>query len=88
MAKSLYRALRVGKGDIVKNPDPEPNYIPIFQVTVEKSIQHSRYLRYKAWDFNKDGLFDMLEELDPEGKTVSRNYDFNFDGVEDFSESA
>ncbi|SMF79418.1 hypothetical protein [Pseudobacteriovorax antillogorgiicola] len=68
------------KGETTAFKHPLPNYIPFFQVTMLEDKVLDRYLRYRGWDFNKDGFIDMLEELGPSGKTQSRKFDFNFDG--------
>jgi hypothetical protein len=39
--------------------------------------------RFRGWDMDHDGRFDMLEVLDDEGMPVSWAYDFNGDSVID-----
>lgn len=36
-----------------------------------------------AWDFDHDGLYEMLESLDEQSKVEARFYDFNSDGLID-----
>lgn len=63
---------------------PFPAYIPIYlDITDGEKIIDSR-LRFKAWDFNHDQRFDMIEVLDRDGKTTAQLFDFNFDGVVDW----
>ncbi|NRA64720.1 MAG: hypothetical protein HRU19_09570 [Pseudobacteriovorax sp.] len=38
------------------------------------------YLKYRGWDFNRDGIADMLEEFSPEGVVVTRSFDFDHNG--------
>ena len=71
------------KGEIVSNKHPLPDLIPFIQKVFEKDKQVGEYLRFRGWDFNKDGVIDMLEELNSEGSVVKRDYDFNSDGKSD-----
>lgn len=67
---------QLSKGATVANPELLPNYIPFYLKEVGESGVIRAYLKYRGWDFDKDGVIDMLEELSPEGDTLSRTFDF------------
>ncbi len=70
-------------GAVEKKADPLPDYIPIFVNSYAGETLLERHLGYKGWDFNKDGVIDMLEVLDAKGQVLRRAYDWNRDGQVD-----
>lgn len=76
----------VSIGDTKVNPDPIPNYMPFWLLQYRGEILVKRYLQFRGWDYNKDGLIDQLVELNDVGETIGAYYDFNFDGKIDESE--
>ena len=56
---------------------PLAQYIPLYVELRDDSQILGRYLKYMAWDFDRDGSADMLEELDPNFNIISRTYDFS-----------
>lgn len=76
----------VSIGDKKTNADPIPNYVPFWLLQYRGEILVKRYLQFKGWDYNKDGLIDQLVELNDHGETIGAYYDFDFDGKIDDSE--
>jgi hypothetical protein len=76
----------VSIGDTKVNADPIPNYVPFWLLQYRGEILVKRYLQFKGWDYNKDGLIDQLIELNDHGETIGAYYDFDFDGNIDDSE--
>lgn len=70
-------------GELQENTDPLPNYIPYYLDSFVDSKLSESQLRYRAWDFNKDGRIDMLETLDKSGNVEMKVYDLDFDGTID-----
>lgn len=81
--KPLPTHFTLESGAVEKKADPLPDYIPIFVNSFAGEQLLSRHLGYKGWDFNKDGVIDMLEVLDANGQVVRRAYDWNRDGTVD-----
>jgi hypothetical protein len=50
---------------------------------IEKTVKG-----FRAWDFNHDGKFDMLETLSEEGQITGRAFDFDGDGRIDIKQAA
>jgi hypothetical protein len=79
--KPLYYTLRAGTA--VTNTSPLPSYTPIFvDWHFDRGPVETR-LGFKAWDFNSDGRFDMVESLSDSGVSEA-SFDFDFDGRIDF----
>lgn len=71
------------KGQIRRTEYPLPDLIPFTQKNFGKAKTAQEYLRFRGWDFNRDGLPDMVEELNEAGDVIVRAYDFNNDGKPD-----
>jgi hypothetical protein len=70
-------------GPAEKKANPLPDYIPIYVRSYAGDQLLERQLGYRGWDFNKDGVIDMLEVLDAKGQVLRRAYDWNRDGQVD-----
>ena len=84
-AEPTHYLVTVGKTKV--NPDPLPNYVPFWLLQYRGEILVKRYLQFKGWDYNKDGIIDHLTELSDKGEPKASYFDFNFDGVIDAVES-
>ena len=62
---------------------PMAQYIPLYLEMRDDSRLLGRYLKYMAWDFDRDGSPELLEELDPQFHVISRSYDFSLPRLED-----
>ena len=67
-------------GQVVKNQQPLPDYIPIWLNWYLGSELKSRALKYQGWDIDQDGRIDYLVELTESGEPVSEAFDFDQDG--------
>ena len=81
--KPLPTHFTLESGPVEKKADPLPDYIPIFVQSYAGEKLISRHLGYKGWDFNKDGVIDMLEVLDTQGAVLRRAFDWDRDGTVD-----
>lgn len=45
----------------------------------------SEHLAFIVWDVNRDRMPDMVDRYSTEGRAVTREFDFDFDGVKDWS---
>ena len=75
-------------GPLQKGDDPLPDLTPIYVRIYAGDQMVEKRLAYRAWDFNKDGNFDMLEYLDAQGQVIRRSYDMNRDGRVDIEQGA
>ena len=67
----------------VTAPDPLPTRTD-YQVTwIYRDGYQESYVGIRAWDFNDDGRYEMVEELNATGGLVRRRFDFDGDGEED-----
>lgn len=67
-------------GPLEKGDSPMPDLTPIYVRIYAGDQMVERRLGFRAWDFNKDGNFDMLESLDTQGQVIRRSYDMDRDG--------
>jgi len=81
--KPLPTHFTLESGPAEKKANPLPDYIPIYVRSYAGDQLLGRQLGYKGWDFNKDGVIDMLEILDAKGQVLRRAYDWNRDGQVD-----
>ena len=58
---------------------------PIRVVVYDSEDNFSHEQRYYGWDMNRDSKIDMIEKLDEDNQVVSREYDFSFDGLRNYS---
>lgn len=75
------------RGELTENRHPLPNYVPMYLKKITENKEVSRRLAYRAWDFNRDGLMDMVETINEDGAVISRSFDFDFDGSIDSVEN-
>lgn len=74
------------RGEFEQNPEPMPDYQPIWRRWMRGDKEEKRELAFKAWDFNRDKIPDLVEVVDGSGRITKRLYDFNLDGKPDVEE--
>lgn len=67
------------KGETITLEAPLPDFTPIYVIWHSPLGNQQKLLAYRAWDLDKDGSFEMVEEIDESGKIIGRAYDFDFD---------
>lgn len=79
--RPTHYTLRLGEAAV--HNEPLPSYTPIMIDWHYSSGRVQSVLGFKAWDFNGDGRFDMVQSAssDSPGQAV---FDFDFDGTIDF----
>ncbi|MBP9708159.1 MAG: hypothetical protein KBD78_10970 [Oligoflexales bacterium] len=73
------------KGETLTLEAPLPDFTPIYIIWHSPLGNQQKQLAYRAWDLDKDGSFEMVEEIDESGKIIGRAYDFDFDQKVDHS---
>ena len=70
-------------GDPIPHRWPLPAEHPVYidWHYTDSSVQPTK--GFRGWDFNSDGLFDMLEVLNADGEVQISAYDFDHDGIID-----
>lgn len=71
-------------GTKVTNPQPLPSLTPIYLIKKNGKGASKKILAFRAWDFNGDGHFDLVDVVGADGSVVAELYDLDFDGVVDF----
>lgn len=77
----LYYVLR--PGDLVPAPPPLPTRTDIFVEWHFDDTSTTLNLGFRGWDFDRNGLFEMVEVFDTQGEIQTRIFDFDGDGVID-----
>jgi hypothetical protein len=63
--------------------DPLPTQTDITIKWIYEDGFEETYNGFRGWDFNDDGQFDLVEELDYSGQVIRRAFDFDRDGLVD-----
>ncbi len=71
------------RGEKIENPELLPDYIPFYLKVVGSKGVKEEYLKYRGWDFDKDDIIDMLEELSPDGERLGEVFDFENSGYDE-----
>ena len=72
-------------GTTKKYKEPLGIMTPIRVVVYDSDNNFSHEQRYYGWDMNRDSKIDMIEKLGEDNQVVSREYDFSFDGLRNYS---
>jgi hypothetical protein len=76
------------RGESVRHAEPLPSKTTLQVVWTMSDGTKQKGDLFRAWDFDRDGRFDMLEQLNKQGDVVSWGMDFDGDGTIDRSSEA